>query len=391
MITALHLRNFKCFEELDLPLRKLTLLTGFNAAGKSTVLQTILLLTQTLRSDSRSEGLRLNGPLVRLGTPGDVINQKTGGTSLLLGVESDTIDVRWSFQADDADDRRLLKLKSVHIRTSEMSKSVESTEDVLELLPQTAEAQPARALIDLLRQTIFVSAVRQTDTEVYLVPDDPKPVNASVGSIGEYAPWWFHQYDDFEIDAARSVQASGFPPTLRGQVNAWAGEFFPGAEVNAQPISGSGLMRLELRTSRTDNWRRPSNIGYGLTYAFPLLVAGLCADPSQVLIVDSPEAHLHPRGQSRMGQFLAQAAASGPQVIVETHSDHVLNGIRIAVRDGVIAPDDVVIHFFNSPTLNASVPQVVTVSVDRNGNLSHWSEGFFDQIEKDLANLAGWN
>src|ERR1039458_3730849 len=131
-------------------------------------------------------------------------------------------------------------------------------------------------------------------------------------------------------------------------------------------------MRLELRTSRTDNWRRPSNIGYGLTYAFPLLVAGLCADPGQVLIVDSPEAHLHPRGQSRMGQFLAQAAAPGPQVIVETHSDHVLNGILIAVRDGVIAPDDVAIHFFNSPTLNAGVPQVVTGSVDRNGNLSHW-------------------
>ena len=90
-----------------------------------------------------------------------------------------------------------------------------------------------------------------------------------------------------------------------------------------------------------------------------------------------------------MGQFLAQAAA-GPQLIVETHSDHVLNGIRLALRDGVIAPDDVAIHFFNPPTLQGGVPQVVTVSTDRNGNLSHWSEGFFDQIEKDLANLAGW-
>ena len=389
MISALHLRNFKCFEELDLPLRKLTLLTGFNAAGKSTVLQTILLLTQTLRADSRSEGLRLNGPLVRLGTPGDVINQITGGTSLVLGVESDSLDVRWSFQADDEDDRRSLKLRAINIKTPETSKSLESTEDVLELLPHTAEAQAARPLVDLLRRTVFVSAVRQTDTEVYLVPDDPKPVNANVGSVGEYAAWWLHQNDDFEIDAARSSQGSGFPLTLRGQVNAWAGEFFPGAEVNAQPIPGSGLMRLELRTSRTDNWRRPSNIGYGLTYAFPILVAGLCADQRQVLIVDSPEAHLHPRGQSRMGQFLAQAAA-GPQLIVETHSDHVLNGIRLALRDGVIAPDDVAIHFFNPPTLQGGVPQVVTVSTDRNGNLSHWSEGFFDQIEKDLANLAGW-
>jgi len=87
----------------------------------------------------------------------------------VLGVESDSLDVRWSFQADDEDDRRSLKLKAINIKTPETTKSLESTADVLELLPHTAEAQAARPLVDLLRQTVFVSAVRQTDTEVYLV------------------------------------------------------------------------------------------------------------------------------------------------------------------------------------------------------------------------------
>jgi predicted ATPase len=388
VITALHLRNFKCFEELDLPLGKLTLLTGFNAAGKSTVLQTILLLTQTLRADSQTDRLRLNGPLIRLGSPGDVINQKKGGASLTLGVENEAADVRWSFQASENDDRRSLKLKTINVRTAEASNSLESTDD-LKLLPRDVEMDPARPLVEVLRQTVFLSAARQTDTDVYLVPDDPKPINASVGSVGQYAAWWFHQNDDFEVEPSRCLP--GFPPTLRGQVNAWAGEFFPGAEVNAKPVPGSGLMRLELRTSRTDDWRRPSNIGYGLTYAFPVLVAGLCATAQQVLIVDSPEAHLHPRGQSRMGQFLAQAAASGPQILIETHSDHVLNGIRLTLRDGAIAPENMAIHFFASPTADATAPRVTSVSTDRKGNLSNWSEGFFDQIDKDLANLAGWN
>jgi predicted ATP-binding protein involved in virulence len=164
VITALHLKNFKCFEELDLPLNKLTLLTGFNAAGKSTVLQTILLLAQTLHTDSRSGRLRLNGPLVRLGSPGDVINQKKGGTNLTLGVETDALDVRWSFQVDDEEDRRSLKVESVHIRTPEASKSLPSGGDLLDLLPRTAEAEPAGTLVDLLARTVFLSAVRQTDT-----------------------------------------------------------------------------------------------------------------------------------------------------------------------------------------------------------------------------------
>jgi predicted ATPase len=308
---------------------------------------------------------------------------------LTLGVETDALDVRWSFQVDDEEDRRSLKVESVHIRTPEASKSLPSGGDLLDLLPRTAEAEPAGTLVDLLARTVFLSAVRQTDTEVYPVPDDLKPVNANVGSVGEYAAWWLHQVDDLEIEAARCLQGSSSPTTLRGQVNAWAGEIFPGAEVNAQPIPGTGLMRLELRTSRTDDWRRPSNIGYGLTYAFPMLVAGLCAGPHQVLIVDSPEAHLHPRGQSRIGCFLAQAAACG-QILIETHSDHVLNGIRLAVRDGLIAPADVAIYFFECNVPDETRSKVLRLLVDKDGNLDHWPTGFFDQSERDLARLAGW-
>jgi len=92
-----------------------------------------------------------------------------------------------------------------------------------------------------------------------------------------------------------------------------------------------------------------------------------------------------------MGGFLAQIAAAGPQVILETHSDHVLNGIRVAVRDKAINADQVSIQFFNPRDgERKGIPQVVAVSVDEKGNLSHWPEGFFDQSEKDLASLAGW-
>jgi predicted ATPase len=212
-----------------------------------------------------------------------------------------------------------------------------------------------------------------------------------VGTLGEYAAWWLHHFDDDSVAVERCANNSGAPRTLRGQVNAWANELFPGAEVNAQPVPKTSLMRLELRTGRQEDWRRPTNIGYGLSYAFPALLAGLLAKRGQILIIDSPEAHLHPQGQSRMGGFLAQIAAAGPQVILETHSDHVLNGIRVAVRDKAINADQVSIQFFNPRDgERKGIPQVVAVSVDEKGNLSHWPEGFFDQSEKDLASLAGW-
>ena len=184
--------------------------------------------------------------------------------------------------------------------------------------------------------------------------------------------------------------------TLRRQFNAWASDLFPGAQANAQTIEKTSLVRLELRIGDLSDWRRPSNIGYGLTYAFPVIVAGLLAKPKQILIIDSPEAHLHPLGQSRIGCFLSQIAAAGVQVIIETHSDHVLNGVRLAVQNHKIAPDKISVHFFTQPEVastkakSTDSSRVISPLIDSQGNLSEWPNGFFDQSEKDLARLAGW-
>src|SRR5437667_9264597 len=115
MITGLRLENFKCFEALGLSLAPLTLLTGFNAAGKSTALQTILLLAQTIRTQDVGSELRLNGPLVSLGSPGDVINQDTAGSQLTLGINTSAAELLWSFGINESSDRRTLNVLEVRI------------------------------------------------------------------------------------------------------------------------------------------------------------------------------------------------------------------------------------------------------------------------------------
>jgi len=385
MLTYLHLKNFKCFDALSLPLAPLTVLTGFNGAGKSTSLQTLLLPAQMLRAGGRSLELSLNGALARLGTPGQVLKEGTQSETLSLGIESDEAKLLWHFQTENRNERRFLKIHTIDLYSSAGKETHSNIKAVDELLPTEGNIPiSVRRLVTQLRKTIFLSAMRLGTAEFFPSPENPELTYADVGLQGEFAPWWFLQSDSADIDPKRYHHSTTYSD-LRLQLNAWASTLFPEAEVNVQPILQTSLTRLELRIGKTE-WRRPANIGYGLTYAFPILVAGLLAEREQILMIDSPEAHLHPMGQSQIGRFLAKMAAAGVQIMLETHSDHVLNGIRLALRDGVITPEQTQIHFF-TPSKNAPV---ISPQMDVQGNLSEWPVGFFDQSEKDLAILAGW-
>jgi predicted ATPase len=104
------------------------------------------------------------------------------------------------------------------------------------------------------------------------------------------------------------------------------------------------------------------------------------------MIVENPEAHLHPSAQSRIGQFLAKVASTGVKVIVETHSDHVVNGIQVAVAGREINPAGITVNFFNQ-TENSRQPDLKSISVHEKGELSSWPKGFFDQTQIDFAEL----
>lgn len=387
MLRSLHLRNFKCFDELSLPLAPLTLLTGLNAAGKSTALQTLLLLAQSQRSNSDAPDIRLNGPLVRLGTPGEVLNENGRDKQLGLGVEDDSVRIDWTLVAQDRQQTGSMRIAEIHISKFDDDKTFRGPQSLVRLLPEKDASEAAHRLVRVVGDLIYVSAVRGAALDLFPSPDEANPVHGDVGVQGEYAPWWLDQYLDDEIDEAR-CNAGDSARTLRRQVNAWASQMFAGAQVNVQRVAKTNLLRLELRTADTEDWRRPSNIGYGLTYAFPLVTAGLIAKKGQVWVVDSPEAHLHPRGQSYMGRFLAQIAAAGVQIVVETHSDHVLNGVRLALRGQVLPANALAVHFFGRRSTEQA--QVASPAIDGDGNLSEWPKGFFDQFEHDLARLAGW-
>ncbi|WP_333332443.1 DUF3696 domain-containing protein [Microcoleus sp. BROC3] len=174
---------------------------------------------------------------------------------------------------------------------------------------------------------------------------------------------------------------------LIDQVEAWMGEISPGTRLKIEVKSDVDLMSFQYSYGDSNPYRA-TNVGFGISYTLPIIVAALASTPGTIILIENPEAHLHPKGQVKMGELLALAASGGVQVVIETHSDHVLNGIRLAVHGGKLDPKDVRLHYFQRQNKEGqAVTEVISPKIDRNGRIDRWPEGFFDEWANSLEIL----
>ena len=373
VLTRLELRSFKCFELLRLPLAPLTLLTGFNASGKSSVLQALALLHQTMEEHEWSSRLVLNGATVRLGTVSDVVSRD----GFEIELTNDDNVYRWAF----AGDRREMSMKVQSVTVDD--KAYDDPEALRYLLP-TKETTTAMSFTNSLRDMTYILADRVAPQEAYAL-EDPHLVRV-VGPRGEHTVsvlYWGR--DEPTID---ELVLPGAPAIRLRQVEQRMGTLFPGCEIDLQQVLRANAATLGLRTSNATEFHSPVHTGFGLTQILPVIVAALSAAKGDIILLENPEVHLHPAGQAQMGQFLAEVANAGIQIVVETHSDHVLNGVRRAVKTCRIKSEQVVIHFFQPRS--GALPQVISPTLDDSGNIDDWPEGFFDQFDRDARYFAGW-
>ena len=379
MLNQLELRYFKCFELLKLPLAPLTLLSGTNASGKSSILQSLVLLHQTMREYEWSTRLMLNGSVVQLGTVTDVVDQVHGRDRFDIGLLDSDTSCRWVFAGYRRD--MSLEVDMVKVRGEVSNKPAV----LRHLLPLNAD-EVSKSVIDRIRNLTYVTAERDGPREVYSL-DDQYTVS-TVGHAGENAVSVLYRGRDDRV--ADGLLLPGAAPTLLHQVQARLAGFFPGCALDVQQVPNTNAVTLGIRISADTGFLRPIHCGFGITQVLPIVVAGLSASTTtdNILLIENPEVHLHPAGQALMGQFLAEVAHVGIQVIIETHSDHVLNGIRRSVKSNKIPAEDVAIHFLQTPSLEAA--QVLSPTLDSSGNIDAWPEGFFDQFDKDMNFFAGW-
>ena len=179
---------------------------------------------------------------------------------------------------------------------------------------------------------------------------------------------------------------------LLHQVDAWLSEISPGTKLNTTNIPGTDLVLLDFQFETIRDYTnrfRPVNVGFGLSYVLPVIVALLTAEKDKLIIIENPEAHLHPRGQAEMGKLIALAAEAGAQLIIETHSDHLLNGIRVAVKEKIMSEQNVALFYFNRMNTEGGeqYSQVTSIKIDRNGEFSEYPKDFMDEWSNQLYKL----
>jgi predicted ATPase len=380
MIDSLTLTNFKPFQNQPLTFRPLTLLSGLNSTGKSSVLQALLLLRQSYQKGLLLEkGLVLNGDLINIGTAKDAIFEGAAKQDELIFEihwQNGTNSI-WKFKNEEEDiGSNFLHLTSEYVDSQvyELSSLFNQNFHYIE-----AERIGPRAFNQMSYdkvQLLGTLGARCEYTLHFLSVNEKRIIanhKLSHPNVKSSQP----QYDDPEEKSL----------ALKDQVEAWMGEISPGTRIRMKSNPDMDLINLQCGYGDSNPYRG-TNVGFGITYTLPIIVAVLASKPDTLILVENPEAHLHPRGQAKMGELLALAASCGVQVVIETHSDHVLNGIRLAVHGGKLKPEDVQLHYFQRQEKQGqAVTQVVSPRIDRNGRIDKWPDGFFDEWEKNLITL----
>ena len=321
----------------------------------------------------------LNGVSARLGVVSDVVDQVYGRRECWVGLVHSNGECRWQFHGG----RQEMSMAVSAVRVN--GKRFDSPKSLRHLMPVGVGDYGLAKRIEGLT---YLTAERTGPREVYRL-EDPR-VAPVVGPTGDGAVGVLHSGRDEHVLPALVIDSR--PPTRWWQVIARMERFFPGCGLSVEKVPHANAATLGLRTSAGTDFHRPINTGFGLTQVLPVVVAAISARQDDLLLIENPEVHLHPSGQAAMGEFLVEVAAAGVQVLIETHSDHILNGVRRAVKKGVLRPDSVLLHFFRTrdESGESTDAQVESPAMDAAGNVDAWPEGFFDQFDKDTSFFAGW-
>jgi len=334
--------------------------------GKSSVIQSLLLLRQSyMQGILDKEGLLLNGDLVRLGTAKDVLCENAQQDIIAFEIEDSLGKGHWNFKYDRDSD--ILERGESEV-SSRMFQSSLFTNKFHYLQAERTGPRPFFEMSDFI--------VRQ---------------QKQLGTRGEFAAHFLSLFGSVDIPNSKLSHQNAVSLSLRHQTEAWLSEVSPGTRIHVDSNASMDIAGLSysFETGRqVSNKFRSTNVGFGLTYTLPIILALLSAVPNSLVAIENPEAHLHPRGQSRLGELISRAACNGVQVIFETHSDHVLNGLRLAVHHEQVNPADVALHFFCAAAADeGSRTLIVSPSIDSDGRIDQWPDGFFDEWDKSLEAL----
>jgi predicted ATPase len=332
MISTLELNGFKSFVADDVDFSGLTLLTGINSSGKSSVVQAILLLEKCAHRVPIS--LKGHGNLDEMRNP-----FSKSGINLAATLDHGN---KVGFTYD--------KGKYEYLNSF-----------IYEDFPKV----------------IYIGADRYG-------PETSMPIFHDSFDLGSRGENLFKCIEHNENELLHPIlwHENSQGETFLFNLEAWLGVISPNVkfhfEIQQQSDSSYGLF----------NDYRAKNVGFGLSYSLPVITALLLGTVTRnsLVIVENPEAHLHPRGQTEMARLICKCVEAGAQVIIETHSDHLLNGVRIYTKiSNIDFYKQVLIHWFQLDENKNTELESTTIAPD--GRLYNWPIGLSDQFEINASQL----
>ncbi|RLA75338.1 MAG: hypothetical protein DRG78_20655 [Epsilonproteobacteria bacterium] len=342
MINNIKIKNYKCFKEENISLKNLTLLTGTNSSGKSSCIQSILFLSNF------SNGSDIEEYLESLGTFEDLKNKQINPTKI--------------------------KISSLIGK-----KKIEFTMDKKDNIILNNDLK----ILNYPKNLTYLNANRAPISEVNSFS---KLKNRYFGIDGRNTISYYEQH---KSDIIKLIYDKSTKSTLSGQVDFWL-LFIFSIELD---FTTTKISTTHTKSSYKINniEYKPENLGTGISYLVSILIACLSAQKGNIIIIDNPEIHLHPKAQSKLLNFLSFISNQDIQIIIESHSDHIFNGIRknIYLQNNsdennkyFLSHENVAIHYFDNS-------ERTEIKIDEDGTVLNHKEGLFDQFEDDINALLG--
>ena len=377
MIEKYSIHNFKIHSQTDLSLAPLTLLTGINGMGKSSVMQTMLMLRESALKKELPEILNLAGENFNVGLSSSLVNWNTIDRPNIL-------EIGITYNNAERGNRKTLRYAFAY----------PETEATTYLHRVAGEKQNESGLSLFTNDFQYLSAFRNGPLDRYGMDTrslERRQLSRIMGR-GEMVASFLDRYGNENIPIASLRYKDSADTSLRRQVELWLNDISPETALRIDRDGDRFKIKYgQKRVGQAVKWIDAMNTGFGISYSLVMLIALLSARPGAIILIENPEAHIHPAAQGALMRLVGMAAAAGVQIIIETHSDHIVNGALVGLKRKIMKPADLAIYYFTRDfeTDNA---QPIKLSIDEaTCRIKDAPDGFFTQMKSDMEILFGFD